>query len=196
VAKSKGKQVQVQVRERVKPPAAAASANSDSEDSLFEGFASAQDDEDDEESADEQKETERSKSRRRRRFKTVTVAVDVTITEVLSDFLSNDTLVAMFPAFTVIVALYLTWTLDSAECERGFSRFKLVKTAMRNRLENCRVNQLLMITINAGSMFKGTENAIEHFDFEQAVLYFCGIKKRRVEGGKQLHAKGAVVVRP
>ena len=60
----------------------------------------------------------------------------------------------------------------SADCERGFSALKRIKTRLRNRLSNRILNNLLMISI------EGPE--LKDFDFEKAADVWGAQRNRRI----------------
>ena len=60
--------------------------------------------------------------------------------------------------------------MTTADCERGFSVLKQIKTPLRNCIGQKNLNNAMLICI------EGKEN----FDFEKAVKKFAGQKHRRV----------------
>ena len=79
-----------------------------------------------------------------RKFTTTKKHRPVTIAEVCADFVvaHAQSTVAADRAWVHICMLYLVWILATAECERGFSLLKSIKTALRSRLVpflSCRV---------------------------------------------------------
>ena len=62
-------------------------------------------------------------------------------------------------------ARLLCAVLITADCERGFSVMKLLKTALRNRISQQHLNAAMLVKI---------EGPNDHaFDFEQAKAIFC-----------------------
>jgi hypothetical protein len=96
----------------------------------------------------------------------------VPVADMIEKFLCNETLVRLNPNFTSLMVLYLVMTVASADCERGFSVMKRIKTAMRNRLGSAALEQLMCISINGPD--------IKEFDFLAAVRLFVNLKTRRL----------------
>ena len=76
-----------------------------------------------------------------------------------------------YPDFATLFEAYLVVPLNSASCERTFSRQNLVKTKLRNRLADNRMDQLLRVTIN------GPDPSV--FDYADAAANFRTIRDRR-----------------
>ena len=76
------------------------------------------------------------------------------------------------PVIKSVISRLLCAVLSTADCERGFSVMKLLKTALRNRISQQHLNAAMLVKI---------EGPDDHaFDFEQAKAIFCRNKKRRV----------------
>eukprot|EP00733_Pompholyxophrys_punicea_P001585 Pompholyxophrys_punicea_v1_NODE_844_length_1222_cov_6.458440.p1 type:complete len:110 gc:universal NODE_844_length_1222_cov_6.458440:781-452(-) len=69
--------------------------------------------------------------------------------------------------------IYVVLTLQSADCERGFSAMKRIKTATRNRLSNTTLEQLMYISINGPDL--------KNFDFQKAVATWYSRGVRRID---------------
>ena len=63
--------------------------------------------------------------------------------------------------------------MSSADCERGFSALKRIKTRLRNRLSNRILNNLLIISIEGPKL--------QEFDFEKAADILGAKKNRRLQ---------------
>jgi hypothetical protein len=69
--------------------------------------------------------------------------------EVVRDFVGNKTLRGLvYGSFIPLTEAYLVLPALSAECERGVSVLKLIKTARRNCLSQAALEQLMMIKLN------------------------------------------------
>ena len=66
----------------------------------------------------------------------------------------------------------LTLPLSTADCERGFSVLKRIKTEVRNSLGPVNLNWAMLVAIEGAP--------IEEFDFDKCTLLFRSSKKRRV----------------
>jgi hypothetical protein len=94
----------------------------------------------------------------------------VPVVHILEDFLNDETLVRLNPCFVLLMVLFLVFTTNSSDCERGFSTMKRIKTALRNRLGQDTLEQLMYICINGPD--------IKDFDFRAAVKLFVNLKVR------------------
>ena len=72
------------------------------------------------------------------------------------------------PAFGYLMRFYLVVILSSAECERIFSRLKLVKTRLRNLLTKVTLEQILQVALNGPSL----EEFIKSGLMEQVLTYY------------------------
>jgi hypothetical protein len=61
----------------------------------------------------------------------------------LSSLLSKDSFSVDYPQVSRLLTSRLLSALSSVDCERGFSRYNLIKTNLRNRLMISSVNTLL-----------------------------------------------------
>jgi len=86
-------------------------------------------------------------------------------------------------AWVSLCCLYIVWTLSTADCERGFSLLKSIKTAARNRLSYEVLNQLMMIVSNGPNLAE--------FDFDEAARVFIGSKPRRKVNVQSLQTPSA-----
>lgn len=92
--------------------------------------------------------------------------------ELLTALVQQTSLQYIFPNLHKLVVIALVIPMSSADCERGFSALKRIKTRLRNRLSNRILNHLLMISIE-GPM-------LEEFDFEKAADIWGAQKNRRI----------------
>ena len=72
-----------------------------------------------------------------------------------------------------IVSALLCIIVTTADCERGFSQLKLIKTPLRNSIGQINLNNAMQLCINSSA-------DIEDFDFMAVKTKFCRKKKRRV----------------
>ena len=92
--------------------------------------------------------------------------------ELLTALVQQTSLQYIFPNLHTLALIALVIPMSSADCERGFSALKRIKTRLRNRLSNRILNHLLMISIE-GPM-------LEDFDFEKAADIWGAQKNRRI----------------
>ena len=72
------------------------------------------------------------------------------------------------PVIKSVISRLLCAVLSTADCERGFSVMKLLKTALRNRISQQHLNAAMLVKI---------EGPDDHaLDFEQAKAIFCRSK--------------------
>ena len=76
-----------------------------------------------------------------------------------------------YPDFALLMEHFMVIPLNSATCERGFSSQNIVKTKLRNRLTEDRMDQLLRVAINGPSF--------GNFDYNKAAQKFREMKERR-----------------
>lgn len=85
--------------------------------------------------------------------------------------LCQRTLVSMFPNLSVLAKIYKTIPPHTADCERDFSRMKMSKTDLRNRMGEDTLECLMRITISGP--------APENYPFLDAVKLWAAKKERR-----------------
>ena len=125
----------------------------------------------DSESEDDDLFEERAQTKRRyttqvqQRFRSVLETLQLFIQQHTCSEVESD------QAWVSLCQVYIVWTLATADCERGFSVLKRVKTASRNLLSYNVLNQLMMIMSNGPSL--------QDFDFDEAARVFIGWKERR-----------------
>ena len=85
--------------------------------------------------------------------------------------MGNSSMVAMFPNLAKICKIYRTIPPHTADCERDFSRMKLIKSELRNRMKEDTLDCLLRIAIS------GPEP--HEFPYIDAVKLWASKKERR-----------------
>jgi hypothetical protein len=107
--------------------------------------------------------------------------VPLTAGEVVRDFVGNATLRGLYGVLVPLLEAYLVLPASSAECERGISVLKLIKTARRNYLSQATLEQLMMIKLN------GLPS--EEHDFDVAAALFFSKKHWRLTVGMEYTAR-------
>ena len=92
--------------------------------------------------------------------------------ELLTALVQQTSLQHIFPNLHKLAVIALVIPMSSADCERGFSALKRIKTKLRNRLSNRILNHLLTISIEGPKL--------EEFDFERAADIWGAQKNRRI----------------
>ena len=92
--------------------------------------------------------------------------------ELLTALVQQTSLQHIFPNLHKLAVIALVIPMSSADCERGFSALKRIKTRLRNRLSNRILNHLLTISIEGPKL--------EEFDFEKAADIWGAQKNRRI----------------
>ena len=87
------------------------------------------------------------------------------------DFLLSKTCHTMFPMISSLAFIYKTLPPHTADCERDFSKMKLIKTSCRNRMGEDTLDGLMRLSINGP--------APEKFPYEKAVQHWVSKKERR-----------------
>lgn len=104
--------------------------------------------------------------------------VAISVGRICSMILKNEVLRTQYKELMGLFKVYLVFTVASAECERGVSVLKLIKTPHRNSLQQSTLEQLMMIKIN---LIKIGWGALGDFDLERAAKIFFSNKERRVQ---------------
>ncbi|MGH0122853.1 UNVERIFIED_CONTAM: hypothetical protein FKN15_008560 [Acipenser sinensis] len=94
-----------------------------------------------------------------------------------SKLLVNDHFKTSFPCITKIASIVSVIPMSTVDCERGFSRYNVIKSDLRNQLKESRVNLLMQMSVNSNTP---DLDKISEFNFEKAFRYWCMDKKRRV----------------
>ena len=76
-----------------------------------------------------------------------------------------------FPNLFKLARLALIIPLQTADCDRGFSRQNLIKDAQRNRHSSERLTKLMRLSL--------LKESIENFDFDEALKLWREKKARR-----------------
>lgn len=92
--------------------------------------------------------------------------------EMLKAIVQQQSLHDIFPNLYKLAAIALVIPVSSADCERGFSTLKRVKTKLRNRLSNRILNHLLTVSIEGPRR--------QDFDFQRAADIWAAQKSRKV----------------
>ena len=90
----------------------------------------------------------------------------------------SSNITATFPCFELLTSAYLVTMLSTAECERVFSRLKLIKTALRNRLSQGTLEKLLHIALNGPATLEELNSS---GILRLALTYFFPLKNRNVK---------------
>ena len=92
--------------------------------------------------------------------------------DVMNSVVKNKDFKSIFPNLFKISLIGLLIPASTADCERGFSALKRIKTPLRNWLNSVVTNNLLMLAI------EGPEG--KEFDFSLAVDVWGRAKNRRI----------------
>ena len=93
--------------------------------------------------------------------------------EVMTLLVENEDLAALFPNFCRVALIGLLIPTSTADCERGFSALKRIKTPLRNRLSDSITNQLLFIAIEGPPLAE--------FDTDAACSSWASKRNRRIK---------------
>ena len=66
-----------------------------------------------------------------------------------SKTLATQIAMGSYPKFCHFAQHFLLLPTNTASCERGFSKMKLIKTDTRNRLQTRQLNNLMMVSLSA-----------------------------------------------
>ena len=106
-------------------------------------------------------------------FTCVDSPVDIERLDILNELCSQQTLKKMFPSLATIAASFRVLPPHTADSERDFSKLKLIKSVLRNRMGEATLDALMRISI-AGP-------ALESFNFEKAAQRWSSVKNRRLK---------------
>ena len=95
------------------------------------------------------------------------------MTESLAWLLTDETALHTFPNITILAHGALVVPVDSADCERGFSAMKHIKNALRNRLSQASLEQLLTIAINGPELSDSV--AVDEILVEALGFWYAGV---------------------
>ena len=93
--------------------------------------------------------------------------------EVMELLVEKEDLLSIFPNLCHIALIGLLIPASTADCERGFSALKRIKTPLRNRLSNPTALQLMFISIEGPS--------IANFNFDDACTSWASKRNRRIK---------------
>jgi len=93
--------------------------------------------------------------------------------ESLAWLLTDETVLHTFPNITILALGALVVPVDSADCERGFSAMKHIKNALRNRLSQVSLEQLLTIAINGPELSDSV--AVDEILVEALGFWYAGV---------------------
>ena len=96
--------------------------------------------------------------------------------EVMALLVEKTDLADLFPNLFRIALIGLLIPTSTADCERGFSALKRIKTPLRNRLSNPICVNLLFISIEGPTH--------EKFDFDAACSLWASKRNRRIDISK------------
>ncbi|KAL7824863.1 hypothetical protein SRHO_G00343720 [Serrasalmus rhombeus] len=88
------------------------------------------------------------------------------------NFLIKENLDLVFPNLTVALRVFLTMPLTVASAERSFSKLKLIKTYLRSSMNNDRLTQLAVISIE--------NNVAQSISFDSILDKWASAKARKV----------------
>lgn len=97
---------------------------------------------------------------------------DLKIGSAISSLLAKDSFTVDYPNVSKLLTICLLSAVSSVDCERGFSRYNLIKTYLRNRLKVSSVNMLLKLSLHPASF--------KTFNFRRAFQLWCKAKDRRI----------------
>lgn len=110
-----------------------------------------------------------------RAFQTTIKGRVPTVQDVMSELVKPDRSVS-FPYCSHLLAIALVLPVATAECERGFSTMKRIKTALRNRMSGTKLLSLMVISI------QGVDT--QNMTFRPAVETWFGLRTRLIKVGK------------
>ncbi|KAH3839035.1 hypothetical protein DPMN_038272 [Dreissena polymorpha] len=88
--------------------------------------------------------------------------------------LNSTDLLLVYPNVCKLIRVCLILPVSSADCERGFSRYNLIKIKQRNRLYVSTVNTLMMMTVDTPDI-----SDMNQFNFGRAFDVWAVSKARR-----------------
>ena len=87
--------------------------------------------------------------------------------------LKDTSLTTLLPQIGKLAAIALTIPITTADCERGFSAVKRIKTSLRNRLKTETLNYLLRISVEGPDP--------DSFNYDKAATLWGSQRKRRLK---------------
>ena len=95
-----------------------------------------------------------------------------TTVEVMQTLASDDTLSSLDPSFSKLSSVALILPVSTADCERGFSTLKRIKTVPRNRLKTQTLDMLIRISSEGPEITK--------FNFDNAATVWGSKTNRKI----------------
>ena len=86
--------------------------------------------------------------------------------------LHRSTVSVAYPNLSQVAQVFLALPVSTADCERGFSTMKRIKTRLRSQMTNETLNHCMRISMEAPPL--------EQFDFDSSVITWSGLKNRRI----------------
>ena len=97
----------------------------------------------------------------------------MTMKELLSSLaLQDSTISVVYPNLSKLAQVFMALPIGTADCERGFSTMKRIKTRLRSQMSNVTLNHCMRISMEAP--------ALDTFDFDTALNSWSALKKRRI----------------
>ena len=84
----------------------------------------------------------------------------------------NNTTSIVYPNLSKLAQICLVLPIGTADCERGFSTMKRIKTRLRSQMSNMTLNHCMRISMEGEDFDK--------FDFDNAVDSWSRLKNRRI----------------
>lgn len=91
------------------------------------------------------------------------------ILELIHEYSMTD----IFPNICIAIRLYLTLPCTTASCERSFSKLKLIKTYLRSTMNQNRLTNLSLLSIE--------KEITKTVDFDSVIDNFSAIKARKIK---------------
>ena len=99
------------------------------------------------------------------------------VLEILQEFLQNKTNHVEFPYIVLLILIYIVFAVASADAERAFALMKNIKSALRSRMSQALLQQLMHIVLNGPTLEKDSEQEFE--DIVELALTYWACKQRR-----------------
>lgn len=97
----------------------------------------------------------------------------LTTREVIEMIIKDSSLRTILPQFCKVANIAKTVPVSTADCERGFSAVKRIKTVLRNRLKTETLDCLLRISVEGPQL--------KDFDFDSAATFWASRRNRRLK---------------
>ena len=86
--------------------------------------------------------------------------------------LQSSTVSVVYPNLSKLAQVFLVLPVSTADCERGFSTMKRIKSRLRSQMTNETLNHCMHASIEAP--------ALQTFDFDTSVKSWSTLTKRRI----------------